>query len=197
MTLDLILALALFAFLMTITPGPNNVLLLASGLSFGIKRTGWQISGILTGVMLQICLVGAGLGVVFAQEPRLQTALTLAGSLYMFWLAKKLWQAGKLQTAPVARPIRFYEAVIFQFLNPKTWLMAVTVISVFVPAGENYAMRVAGAGLIFNLVALPCICLWAVSGEMLRRWIENPLALQRVNRTMAVLACAMVLFFWI
>lgn len=196
-SLDIALALMLFAFVMTITPGPNNVLLLASGLTFGLRRTGWQMAGILTGVQLQIGVVGAGLGVLFAQEPKAQLGLTVAGSLYMLWLAAKLWRAGELQATMVARPIRFHEAALFQFLNPKTWLMATTVISAFVPAGEHYAERVVAAGLLFNVVALPCIGLWAASGEALRRWVQDPLALQRINRTMAVLAIGTAALFWI
>jgi threonine/homoserine/homoserine lactone efflux protein len=186
-----------FAFVMTITPGPNNVLLLASGLAFGVRRTGWHMAGILVGVLLLIGLVGSGLGVLFAREPNAQIALMIAGSLYMLWLAGKLWRAGELQAATVVRPIRFHEAAMFQLLNPKTWLMATTVISVFVPPGEHYAERVVAAGLLFNAVALPCISLWAASGEALRRWIQSPVALQRINRAMAVLAAATVFLFWI
>lgn len=197
LTLDTALALMVFAFVMSITPGPNNVLLLASGLAFGMRRTAWQVAGILAGVLLQISLVGAGLGVLFAKQPNAQLALMLAGSLYMLWLASKLWRAGTTQAATVARPIRFHEAAMFQFLNPKAWLMATTAISAFVPPGEHYAQRVAAAGLLFNTVALPCITLWAASGEALRRWIQNPLALQRINRAMAVLATATVFLFWI
>lgn len=197
LTLDMVLALMMFAFVITITPGPNNVLLLASGLTFGMRRTGWQMAGILTGVLLQITLVGGGLGMLFIREPGAQVALKVAGSLYMLWLATKLWRAGELQASTVARPIRFHEATLFQFLNPKTWLMATTVISAFVPPGEHYAERVIAAGLIFNAVALPCITVWAASGEALRRWVQNPVALRRINRFMAVLAVGTVLLFWL
>lgn len=195
-TLDMALALMVFAFVMTITPGPNNVLLLASGLTFGMRRTGWQMAGILTGVWLQIGAVGAGLGALFGQAPHAQTILMLVGSLYMLWLAGRLWQAGRLQTVSVARPIRFHEAAVFQFLNPKAWLMATTVISAFVPPGEHYPERVVAAGLIFVAVALPCISVWAASGEALRRWVQNPVALRRINRVMAMLAVATVSLFW-
>lgn len=197
LTFDVMLALMFFAFVMTITPGPNNVLLLASGLAFGVRRTGWHMAGILAGVLLQIAVVGAGLGMLFAREPRAQTALMIAGSLYMLWLARRLWLASSLQGGNAARPIRFHEAALFQFLNPKTWLMATTVVAVFVPPGDHYAQRVAVAGMLFNLVALPCIALWAVSGEALGRWIHDPVALQRINRLMAVLTMATVIMFWV
>jgi threonine/homoserine/homoserine lactone efflux protein len=194
---DSLLALIAYAFVMTVTPGPNNALLLASGLTFGLRRTVWHMSGILIGVLLQIALVGAGLGVLFAREPAIQVVLKLTGSVYMLRLARQLWHAAELQAVASTRPIRFYEAATFQFGNPKTWLMATTVIAAFVPPGEHYAERVVTAGLVFTFVALPCIALWAGSGDALRVWIRNPIALRRTNRVMAVLAAATVVLFWL
>lgn len=195
---DSLPALMAYAFVMTITPGPNNVLLLASGLAFGLRRTTGHIAGILAGTQLQIGLVGAGLGVLFTSQPVLQEILKLAGSVYMLWLTRQLWHAGEARTtvAP-ARPVRFHEAAAFQFVNPKTWLMATTMIAAFVPPGEHYAARVAASGLVFAAVALPCIGLWAGSGEALRAGIRNPVTLQRINRVMAMLAATTVLLFWL
>ena len=195
-TLEDALMLIMFAIVMTTTPGPNNVLLLASGVTFGVLRTGWHVAGILAGVFLQIGLVGAGLGAIFSREPGIQVALKFAGSLYMVWLAHRLWRASSVQSAVVMRPIRFFEAAGFQFLNPKAWLMATTVISVFVAPGDHYAARVVTSGLIFCATALPCIVLWAASGEVLRRWVRDSAALKRMNRAMALLALATVLLLW-
>lgn len=196
---DSFFALTAYAFVMTITPGPNNVLLLASGMTFGLYRTLWHMAGILIGVFLQIGLVGSGLGVLFAREPTVQVGLKLAGSVYMIWLTWRLWRAGEMQAeASVStRPVRFYEAVVFQFVNPKTWLMATTLIAVFVPPGEYYAERVMAAGLVFSAVALPCICLWAWSGGALRAQLQSQSALRRINRLMAILASVTVILFWL
>lgn len=188
--------LLVFSVVMTITPGPNNVLLLASSVTFGALRTGWHMAGILAGVFLQIGLVGAGLGVIFSREPSIQIVLKLAGSLYMVWLASRLWQANSVQSAVVMRPIRFLEAAGFQFINPKAWLMATTVISVFVAPGDHYAARVVTSGLIFCASALPCIGFWAASGDVLRRWVRNSASIKRMNRVMALLALATVALFW-
>jgi threonine/homoserine/homoserine lactone efflux protein len=186
-----------YTVVMTITPGPNNVLLLSSGLNFGLRRTGWHLAGIFCGTLLMIGFVGAGLGPLFEQAPGLQTFLKLAGSMYMLWLARQLWNVNALQAAEVARPIRFDEAALFQAINPKVWLMAITVNAAFVPTGEHYAEYVAMAALIFGATAMPCITLWAASGAGLRAWIENPAALRRINRVMAVLAATTVVLFWI
>lgn len=194
---DTLWTLMTFTVVMTITPGPNNLLLLSSGLNFGLYRTTRHMAGILSGVLLQICATGAGLGALFVLIPEIQTALKLAGSVYMVWLAGRLWRAGELYAATTARPIGFGEALIFQFVNPKAWIMATTVIAAFVPVGEEYAERVVTAGLIFTGVALPCISVWAASGAVLRAWIQNSVALRRVNRGMATLSALTAVLFWL
>lgn len=193
---DVQLLLATYAFVMTITPGPNNVLLLASGLAFGLRRTGWHLAGVLAGTALMICLVGAGLGALFVAVPTAQTVLKLAGSGYMLWLARQLWNAGALPNAIAQRPIGFFDAAVFQIVNPKVWLMATTVIAAFVPAGDRYAQRVVTAALLFTAVAVPCITLWAASGSVTRSLMRNSATLLRINRVMAVFAAATVALFW-
>lgn len=195
--LDTLWALMTYTVVMTITPGPNNLLLLSAGLNYGLRRTGWHMAGILSGVLLQICVTGAGLGALFALVPELQALLKLTGSLYMLWLARRLWLTGALHAASANRSIGYGEALAFQFMNPKTWIMATTVIAVFVPAGNDYGERVVMAGLIFVGVALPCISLWAASGAGLRAWIQEPVALRRINRSFALLSSATAFLFWI
>lgn len=194
---EILWALAAYTVVMTITPGPNNLLLLSSGLTFGLTRTGWHLAGILCGVLLQICLTGAGLGALFIHFPEIQTGLKLAGTVYMLWLAWRLWDAGELKSVSATRPIGFFEAMVFQFVNPKTWVMATTVIAVFVPAGGAYGERVVTAGLIFTAVALPCICVWAVCGAWLRSLVYNPVVRRRLNRSMAVLSAVTAISFWL
>ncbi|MFZ1547617.1 MAG: LysE family translocator [Candidatus Nitrotoga sp.] len=194
---DSLLALIAYTFVMTISPGPNNVLLLSSGLNFGLRRTGWHLAGIFCGTLLMIGFVGAGLGPLFEQVPGLQIFLKLAGSMYMLWLARQLWNVDALHATELARPIRFDEAALFQAINPKVWLMAITVNAAFVPTGEHYAEHIAVAALIFGATAIPCITLWAASGAGLRALIENPAVLRRINRVLAVLAVTTVALFWI
>jgi threonine/homoserine/homoserine lactone efflux protein len=196
LSIDILWALTAYAFVMTITPGPNNVLLLASGLAFGLRRTCGHLAGVLAGTGLMICLVGAGLGALFVTVPASQTVLKFAGSVYMLWLAYQLWNAAALKTVSARRPIRFFEAAVFQIVNPKVWIMATTVIAAFVPAGEHFAERVVATASVFITVAVPCITLWAGSGSLLRTWIHDPVALRRINRIMAGLAAATLGLFW-
>lgn len=195
-SLEMLWPLAAYACVMTITPGPNNLLLLASGLAFGVRRTGGHLAGVLLGTGLMICLGGAGLGALFAMVPAAQTALKLAGSVYMLWLARQLWNASGLSDVNAQRPIRFHEAAIFQIVNPKVWVMATTVIAAFVPTGDQYAQRVFTAALLFMAVAVPCVSLWVAGGSLMRTWIHHPGTLQRINRVMALLAAATVVLFW-
>lgn len=195
--LDTLWGLMTYSVVMTITPGPNNLLLLSSGLNFGLRRTGWHMAGILSGVLLQIFIAGAGLGALFVLVPELQTLLKVAGSLYMVWLARRLWRTDTLQAASASRSIGFGEALVFQFVNPKTWIMATTVIAVFVPAGDNYSERVLMAGLVFAGVALPCISVWAASGAGLRACIQESSSLRRINWSLALLSAVTAVLFWL
>lgn len=190
-------ALALYAFVMSITPGPNNLMLTTSGLVFGLKRTWPHLLGIPVGVALQLAAVGAGLGAVFAVEPAIQVALKLAGTVYLTWLAYKLWRAAEMREADIAKPITFLQAAAFQFANPKAWLIAVTVIAAFVAPGDGYAMRLALVCGMFAAVGTPCMLVWAAFGAGLRRFLEEPAKLLLVNRTMAALAAVTAGLFWL
>src|SRR5690606_29046428 len=196
-TIDSLWTLMTFTVVMTITPGPNNLLLLSSGLNFGLYRTSRHMLGILSGVLLQIYITGAGLGALFSLFPEIQLALKLTGSLYMIWLAGRLWRAGELHATSAAHPIGFTEALLFQFVNPKAWIMATTVIAAFVPAGQQYVDCVVVAGVVFTSVAVPCIFVWAASGAALRSCIQSAAVMLRVNRSMASLSVLTAMLFWL
>ncbi|MFD2112559.1 LysE family translocator [Thiorhodococcus fuscus] len=191
-----LVALIVYAFVMSITPGPNNVMLMSSGLIFGLGRTWPHLLGIPAGVMVQLWVTGAGLGGVFALEPRLQVVLKVLGSVYLLWLARRLWRAAELEEAEAGRPIGFMQALVFQFVNPKAWLISVTVISTFLSAGEGYALRLCVISLVFVAVGLPCMLVWAAFGAGLRPWLSDRIVARRINRAMATLAALTVLLFW-
>jgi threonine/homoserine/homoserine lactone efflux protein len=190
-------ALALYTFVMCITPGPNNLMLTTSGLIFGMARTCPHILGIAFGAATQLIAVGAGLGAVFAVEPRLQIGLKLIGSLYLLWLAGKLWRAAELRGAALAAPVTFFQAAAFQFVNPKAWLIAVTVIAAFVSPGDGYALRIALVCAVFAIVGTPCLAVWAAFGAGLRRILHDPAKLLIINRTMAALSAITAGMFWL
>lgn len=190
-------ALVLYAFVMSITPGPNNVMLTTSGLIFGMARTWPHILGIPFGVAVQLIVVGSGLGAVFALEPRIQTVLKVVGTAYLLWMAWKLWRAGEMPDASLARPVSFFQAAAFQFVNPKAWLIAVTVVATFVSPGDGYVARLGLVCAAFAVIGTPCMAIWAAFGAGLRKILHDPSKLILINRVMAALAAVTAGLFWL
>ncbi len=187
---DTFIALALFAFVSSITPGPNNLMLLASGVNFGIRRTVPHMLGVALGFMLMIVLIGLGFGQLFALFPWLHTALKLIGALYMLYLAWKLAHAGGIGDAAAdAMPMTFLQAAAFQWVNPKAWAMAVTAIAAYTLA-DNFTASVLMVALVFGIINLPCVSSWTLFGVWLRRFLSNPRTVRIFNLTMAALLVA-------
>jgi threonine/homoserine/homoserine lactone efflux protein len=192
MTQDLLLALLGFAFVTSVTPGPNNMMLLASGVNFGFHRSVPHMLGISVGHSLMVFLVGLGLAGVFTAWPALLVVLKLAAVAYMLWLAWKIAWAGSPGEGPVrASPMTFLQAAAFQWVNPKAWAMALGAVSAYVtePSVWSYA-AVAG---VFAAVNLPSVSVWAGAGQAMRHWLETPARLRAFNWTMAGL---LVLSLW-
>ena len=192
MTYDLFLALLGFAFVTSVTPGPNNMMLLTSGVNFGFRRTVPHMLGISMGHALMVFLVGLGLAGVFTAWPLALTVLKVASVAYMLWLAWKIAHAGAPGEGRVKpQPMTFLQAAAFQWVNPKAWAMALGAVSAYVvePSAWAYA-AVAGA---FALVNLPSVSVWAGGGQAVRRWLDGPGRLRAFNWTMAGL---LVLSLW-
>lgn len=187
MTASLVSSLALYAFITSITPGPNNLMLASSGLTFGFQRTVPHMLGISFGCAALIAACGLGLGALFAAAPWLQSALTVAGAGYLLFLAWKLWRAGEMKEIEGADPVGFWGAAAFQFVNPKALIMAITAVSAFTPPGADYARNLAIVGLVFSAVNLPCIAIWALFGAGMRTLLREQSALVWFNRAMAML----------
>jgi threonine/homoserine/homoserine lactone efflux protein len=192
MTHDLLLALTGFAFATSVTPGPNNMMLLASGANFGLRRTVPHMLGISLGHALMVFVVGLGLAGLFLAEPRLFMVLKLVSVAYMLWLAWKIATAAPPRPGEVkGRPFTFLQAAAFQWVNPKAWAMALTAVTVYAPGGEVWpTAAVAG---VFAMVNLPSVAVWAAMGQALRRWLDTPGRLRVFNGAMAVL---LVLSLW-
>lgn len=189
MTLDLLTALIGFAFVTSVTPGPNNMMLLASGANFGFRRSVPHMLGISLGHALMVFLVGMGLAQVFAAMPLLGLGLKIGSVVYMIWLAWKIAHAAAPQEGSVGgRPFSFLQAAAFQWVNPKAWAMALTAVTVYA-AGQSSAAMLTVA-VVFALVNLPSVSVWTVAGQQLRRWLTTNRRLQVFNWTMAVLLVA-------
>jgi threonine/homoserine/homoserine lactone efflux protein len=187
MTPDLLVALALFGFVSSITPGPNNTMLMASGANFGFARTVPHLSGVVVGFPLMVIGVGLGLGGLFAAVPLLHDVLRILGAAYLLYLAYKLATSDSLSSGrSAAAPMTFWQAVAFQWVNPKAWAMALGTVTNFAPK-DHYAQNVVIAALVFALVNGPCVSSWAGFGVVLRRFLARPGALRAFNVTMAVL----------
>jgi threonine/homoserine/homoserine lactone efflux protein len=183
MTIDLLIALVTFAFVTSITPGPNNMLLLASGANFGFRRTLPHMLGISFGHALMVMLLGFGLAQVFHAVPPLMTALKVLSVAYMLWLAWKIANAGEPQARVAAVPMTFVQAAGFQWVNPKAWAMALGAVSAYAAdGGVVQVMIVAG---VFCAVNLPSVTVWAAMGEALRSFLSQPSRLRAFNWTMA------------
>jgi threonine/homoserine/homoserine lactone efflux protein len=180
-----LLPLAAYSFVMSVTPGPNNVLLTASGATFGYRRTLPHIVGIGVGHSMQVGLTCLGLGVLFQTYPVLHLILKVAGTLYLLYLAWRLLGAS-IGAAETAEPLTFWEAAAFQFVNPKAWVKAITVATVFLPTGVEpwlSSMIVAAIVLVINF---PCVSLWALFGVAIRRFLTDRRKRLGFNIAMAV-----------
>ena len=187
MSAGLLLAFASFAFVSSITPGPNNTMLLASGVNYGFRRTVPHIAGVSLGCVVMLILVGLGLGQVFAAVPELYAVLRYAGAAYLLWLAWKIANAGPMSgVAAGRRPMTFWEAAAFQWVNPKAWIMVVGAVSTYAPR-EGFGQNVATLAVLLGLVNAPSICIWAGCGTALRPFLSHPGRVRVFNTTMALL----------
>lgn len=186
-SLSFVLPLALFALVSSITPGPNNVMLTASGATFGYRRSVPHMLGICLGVVVMVLLIGAGLGQVFEAEPRIYTLLKYVGAAYLVWLAWKIARAGSVdQGQSGQRPFGFWQAAAFQWVNPKAWLMSVGVVAAYTSPSAYWSSLALGAAVML-VVNFPCISVWTLFGSLIGRWLQSHRALQIFNGVMASL----------
>lgn len=192
MTADLLLALCAFAFATSVTPGPNNLMLMASGVNFGFRRTIPHMLGVALGFVAMASVVGLGLAGLFQTDPRAVLVLQLASVAYMLWLAWKIAHAAPPRPgAAGGRPFSFLQAAAFQWVNPKAWAMALTATSVYAP--DRSVAAVLLVATVFGAVNLPSVGLWAAVGQAMAGWIARPERLRLFNRSMAVL---LILSLW-
>ena len=190
---DTALALVSFAFVTSITPGPNNIMLTASGVNFGFTRTIPHMLGIGTGFMVLLMAVGFGLGVVFTAVPTLKTALKVLGATYMLWLAWKIARAGSVAEGgeQASRPLTFWQAAAFQWVNPKAVVMAFGAMAVYVRP-DHLVGDVLTVTLVFGAVNVPSVGTWAAFGHVLRNALGDPGKLKLFNIIMALLLVASI-----
>jgi threonine/homoserine/homoserine lactone efflux protein len=208
---------ALFMLVSSITPGPNNTMLMASGVHFGYRRTLAHLMGVQLGFGFMLIAVGLGLHAVLAQFPAFYDLVRFAGGAYMVWMAWSLASARPHVAVPAAldlglhsaqtphpspapgthdaqqdlasaqdgaKPLGFWGAVLFQWVNPKAWVMAVTIMSAYVPPGAGL-LQIAPLGLMYVALGFPCSSVWVGFGSALRSYLQEPFRLRVFNCSMA------------
>ena len=190
MELDVFFAMVGFGIVTTITPGPNNLLLLASGLNFGVRRSFPHILGIAHGFTLLVVCVGFGLGQLLEIYPLAFTAIKVAGGVYMLYLAWRIANSGPMEVGRgKARPMTYLEACAFQWVNPKAWVVAVIIVSTYTNE-SNFYVVMAIIVAYTAVVNLPLISTWAVFGQGLKRFLTDARKIRIFNISMAVLLVA-------
>jgi threonine/homoserine/homoserine lactone efflux protein len=196
MSPETILAASVFAVVSAITPGPNNAMLMASGVNFGFRRSLRHLMGVDLGFAFMVLCVGLGLHSVLDRYPEVYTVLRYVGGAYMVWIAWKLASARPAPaeeaittdttgSAPAAKPMGFWAAAAFQWVNPKAWVMAVTCMTTYLGA-DAATLEVALLAGLYLVLGTPCSAFWVGFGQAMRGLLRNPLRLRIFNITMAL-----------
>ena len=189
MTTELFIALATFCFVTSITPGPNNLMLLSSGLNFGFTRSLGHMFGIALGFSFMVLLVGIGLGQLFQLYPFATTILKWLSIAYLAYLAYQIANSQSFENVDnQSNPFNFLQAALFQWVNPKAWTMALSVNAVY--AAEQTLSSVLLVSGVFLIINLPAICCWLLLGKGIKRFITSPMKIKFFNWLMASLLVA-------
>lgn len=185
--MDNLLPLMLFAFVSSITPGPNNLMLLSSGVNFGVRRTWPHALGVVGGCFVMWCATGLGVAAVFLAWPAAELLLRVVGGGYLLYLAWRLAGAGAVKTRqPSApQPLGPLGAAMFQWVNPKAWMMALTTFSAY--ALGQAPLDVLMTSVVACLVMLPSVSVWVLGGHSLGGWLATPSRARAFNVIMAAL----------
>ncbi|HCI88439.1 MAG TPA: LysE family translocator [Gammaproteobacteria bacterium] len=182
------LTIILFAIATCVTPGPNNTMIMTSGLNYGIQRSLPHYLGIILGFPAMVVAVGLGLASLFEQYAVLHLLLKVAGASYLTFLA---W---KIASAPVSdlsvtegKPFTFLQAAAFQWVNPKAWVLAVGATAIYTVVGSDHSLQVLVIAIIFLVFGAPCIMLWLWFGASLKRLLQKPESVKYFNYAMATL----------
>ncbi|QNB07066.1 LysE family translocator [Herbaspirillum frisingense] len=198
--IEALLPLMSFAFVSSITPGPNNIMLTSSGIWFGFRRSVPHMLGITFGFGVLLAVCAFGIGELVVALPQVVVLLKAAGCAYLLYLAWQLRRMGVAGTGERAlQPMSFGAAAMFQFANPKAWVMAITGASAFMPLLHKHAgwLAILIYCLVFCAINLPCVSVWAGAGAVLRRYLERPLWRIGFAATMVVLTLYSALAIWL
>jgi threonine/homoserine/homoserine lactone efflux protein len=190
-------ALAAFSFVSAVTPGPNNVMLWASGVQFGFRRTTPHIVGITLGVGSLALLIATGLGVLITTVPALEIGLKVVGSAYLLYLAFQIAGGGSSHRSEVAEPLTLLQALAFQYVNPKAWVFGLAAVTTFRPPQLEVVLGTMLMAMVMMLVVAPCASVWAAAGTLLNRFLADGRRSRVFRVALGVLLAATVFYIWI
>lgn len=192
--MELYLAIIIFAASTTVTPGPNNIMIMTSGLNHGVKNSIPHLLGICFGFPAMVMMVGLGFSVVFEMYPLLHEVIKILGVAYLLYLA---WLIGSSSSSSLdaesAKPFSFTQAALFQWVNPKAWVMATGAVSAYTSIASDIFSQVIFIALAFFIVAFPCVGIWLVFGVGLKKYLNSPKHQKIFNLSMALLLVSSVL----
>lgn len=188
---DQLLSFAAFAFVMSITPGPNNVIALASGANFGFRRSMPFFTGVSLGFPVMLAILASGFKAVLLTAPWAFDAIRIAGVLYLLWMAWHIAGAGGIDGGgdQRAEPIGVLQSALLQWVNPKAWTIAIGALAAYA-AADNFWPSISAMCILFALIAWPSTAVWALFGQFVQRWLSTPARLRAFNISMALLLVA-------
>ena len=188
------MSFVVFGIIAAVTPGPNNVMLTTTGLNFGVRRGIPHLLGICIGFPVMLALIGLGFGAVFDRYPIVHEIIKVVGIVYLLYLAWKIAMTrGSVERIEQSKPISFWQAAAFQWVNPKAWVMGSSALAAYTSLEANFFLQVTIICLTFALITLPCAGVWLVSGAGLQRFLRDPAHLRAFNVVMALLLVASIL----
>ncbi|XDZ67614.1 LysE family translocator [Alphaproteobacteria bacterium LSUCC0226] len=193
MDLSTALSFTLFAFVAAFTPGPNNVMLAASGANFGFRASLPHIFGIFTGFILLVVAAGFGLAGLFAAFPALYDILKIISIIFLIYLAWKIARSGRAEDRHRDRPLRFWQAAMFQLVNPKGITVIISSVTAYTSSASDLANEVLVMFIVFTITTVGSTCTWTLFGMVIGRFLGTPARLSRFNIIMAGLLVASLL----
>ncbi|MGO1191187.1 LysE family translocator [Vibrio casei] len=186
--MEYMVSIALFAISASVTPGPNNIMVMTSGLNFGVRKSLPLLTGICVGFTVMLLVVSLGFGHLFTLFPQLSLIIKVVGTAYLLYLAWLISRSGSVDSsAQKAKPLGFLKGAIFQWVNAKAWVVAIGAISSFTTIGEQYTTQSLTIATTFFLVSFPCVGIWLLFGSFLQQTLKNNNYLIWFNMSMSVL----------
>ena len=185
--------LILFCISSSVTPGPNNLMIMMSGLNYGVRRSLGHFCGITAGFALMLLVMGLGLDSIFTAFPILHKLIKVAGSAYILYLAiKTIFSSTKIHAEAGKRPVKFLQAAIFQWANPKAWVMSIGVFAAFSLPISNSVLEVTAITALFSIILIPCLSVWLFGGVIMRAMLSNERSVRIFNLVMGLLLIASI-----